>query len=204
MKVVYSIPDYVEDTFFQQVVRLGHTAVRLQEASLFKAHVDADLFIDGTFSGNYEILSAPLLINAPANTWKDIIGVPKNSARICAWPGFWQRTLWEFVPHPDCHVDWHALLLHFGIEGREVKDIAGLVAPRILSTIINEAVFTFADGIAVVDDIDTAMRLGTNYPKGPLEWGKSIGPHEIIKVLNEMEKEDRRYKPHADLIHLLS
>jgi hypothetical protein len=203
LKVVYTIPDHVEDTFFQRVNKLGHVAVRLKDPSLFNTHADADLFIDGKFAGNYEVLSAPLLIHAPANTWESIHGVPTSSARICAWPGFWQRTVWEYVPHPECLMDWKALLLNFGIEGWEVPDMAGLVAPRILTTIINEAVHTLADGIAGPEDIDTAMRLGTNYPRGPLDWGKDIGAGEINKLLQEMQKEDKRYAPHPALINTL-
>ena len=49
------------------------------------------------------------------------------------------------------------------------------IAARILATIVNEAASAVADGVAAPEAIDTAMRLGANYPSGPLEWGERIG-----------------------------
>ena len=49
------------------------------------------------------------------------------------------------------------------------------IAARLLATIVNEAASAVADGVATPEAIDTAMRLGANYPSGPLEWGERIG-----------------------------
>jgi 3-hydroxybutyryl-CoA dehydrogenase len=70
------------------------------------------------------------------------------------------------------------------------------VAARILATIVNEAASAVAEGVASPDAIDTAMRLGTNYPSGPLEWGERIGlPHVVhtLDVLHAVEP-DGRYR----------
>ncbi len=75
------------------------------------------------------------------------------------------------------------------------------VFARVLSTVINEAALAFDDGIASSDDIDTAMRTGTNYPKGPLEWADKIG-HGVCSGLLESLNEgtmNGRFAPAAFL-----
>ena len=49
------------------------------------------------------------------------------------------------------------------------------VFARILVAIINEAAWALNDNVASAADINTALKLGTNYPKGPLEWAEEIG-----------------------------
>ncbi|MGE7765471.1 3-hydroxyacyl-CoA dehydrogenase family protein [Peribacillus sp. NPDC096540] len=66
------------------------------------------------------------------------------------------------------------------LESEFTKDQVGLVLPRVLSMIINEAFYAFTQKIAIKEDIDIAMKLGTNYPKGPLEWGERIGHVKCI------------------------
>ena len=96
---------------------------------------------------------------------------------------------------------------HFRLLGKEtvkVKDAAGLTFPRILSLIINEAARSLEEGVAKADEIDIAMRLGVNYPMGPLRWGDQIGLDEVLAVLEGLEREtgDDRYRP-APLIKKL-
>ena len=63
--------------------------------------------------------------------------------------------------------------------------------------IINEAFYAAGESIATKEDIDTAMKLGTNYPKGPFEWASEIGIIELYNLLNAiyMETGEVRYKP---------
>ena len=56
------------------------------------------------------------------------------------------------------------------------------IAVRILSMIMNEAAFAVGEGVASVRDIDIAMKLGTNYPKGPLKWSDEIGLELVAKA----------------------
>lgn len=65
---------------------------------------------------------------------------------------------------------------------------------RILVSIINEALWTQSDGVASAEDIDTAMKLGTNYPKGPLEYCNYVGVdlvHELLAALNKTVSDNR-------------
>lgn len=84
-----------------------------------------------------------------------------------------------------------------GKETVRVKDAAGLTFPRILSLIINEAARSLEEGVATAEEIDIAMRLGVNYPQGPLRWGDQIGLDEVVAVLEGLQSEtgDDRYRP---------
>lgn len=79
----------------------------------------------------------------------------------------------------------------------EVKEAPGFVVNRILIPMINEAIGIYAEGVASVEDIDTAMKLGANQPMGPLALGDLIGLDVVLAILNVMLKEtgDNRYLP---------
>ncbi len=77
-----------------------------------------------------------------------------------------------------------------------VKDSVGMVFPRIVSMLINEAFFTYEENVASKDDIDLAMKLGTNYPFGLFEWCETIGSENIVKILETLNESNanERYK----------
>lgn len=79
---------------------------------------------------------------------------------------------------------------------RIVDDRVGMVTPRLLAMIINEACYTLQEGTATREDIDTAMKLGTNYPHGPLQWADRIGIANVYETLQAIynDTHDERYK----------
>ncbi|MBC7446596.1 MAG: 3-hydroxyacyl-CoA dehydrogenase [Hymenobacteraceae bacterium] len=83
-----------------------------------------------------------------------------------------------------------------GTEYRVVADRVGLATPRVLAMLVNEACYTLQEGTAEAADIDRAMQLGTNYPRGPLAWGDAIGPARVLAVLDAMwtDTHDGRYR----------
>ena len=89
------------------------------------------------------------------------------------------------------------LFKSLGKETARVKDASGLTFPRILSLIINEAARALEEGVASAEEIDIAMKLGVNYPQGPLRWADQIGLDEVLAVLEGLEREtgDDRYRP---------
>ena len=80
----------------------------------------------------------------------------------------------------------------------QVKEAAGFVVNRILIPMINEAVGIYADGVADVEGIDTAMKLGANHPMGPLALGDLIGLDICLASMNVLYTEtgDPKYRPH--------
>jgi 3-hydroxybutyryl-CoA dehydrogenase len=77
-----------------------------------------------------------------------------------------------------------------------VDDRVGLVTPRIICMIINEAYYTAEEGTASREDIDLSMKLGTNYPYGPFEWCQRIGIKHVYELLEAVYEDthDERYK----------
>lgn len=79
-----------------------------------------------------------------------------------------------------------------------VQESAGFVVNRILIPMINEAVGIYAEGVASVEGIDTAMKLGANHPMGPLELGDLIGLDVCLAIMEVLHAEtgDSKYRPH--------
>ena len=90
----------------------------------------------------------------------------------------------------------HEIFEVIGKEVTEVTDRAGMVSMRIISMIINEAYLVLQEGTSNREDIDTAMKLGTNYPHGPIDWSEKIGLDLIYNILFTMNEEfgDDRYR----------
>ena len=83
----------------------------------------------------------------------------------------------------------------------EVHEAPGFIVNRILIPMINEAISIYAEGVASVEDIDTAMKLGANHPMGPLALGDLIGLDVVLAIMEVMLKEtgDVKYRPEAML-----
>lgn len=97
------------------------------------------------------------------------------------------------------------LLGELGVPTLRLPDQAGGGAFRIFALLFNEAVSAVAERLATPGDIDLAMRLGVNYPLGPLEWGERIGLGAMLKALSGMHREvgAERFAPHPLLRRLL-
>ena len=80
----------------------------------------------------------------------------------------------------------------------QVEEAAGFVVNRILVPMINEAVGIYADGVASVEGIDTAMKLGANHPMGPLALGDLVGLDICLAIMEVLYSEtgDSKYRPH--------
>ena len=80
----------------------------------------------------------------------------------------------------------------------QVEEAAGFVVNRILVPMINEAIGIYADGVASVEGIDSAMKLGANHPMGPLALGDLIGLDIVLAIMEVLQAEtgDSKYRPH--------
>lgn len=162
--------------------------------------VEADVYIDLLFEKDTErthhlkrLLPKPVVVNAVPWTTKSM---GADFIRINAWPGFLQRSVTEVaisatLPQEQVKTIFDGLQWKYQL----VPDIPGMITPRVLAMIINEAYFTLGDEVSTRDEIDTAMKLGTSYPMGPFEWCSKIGLKRIYGLLKELEVIDDRYKP---------
>lgn len=198
LTIVFTAPQQGAAGFEERCRQAGVSAICVSHAGDFEQYPMADLFIDAGFNGTFFPVKAPLLFHCPAIPLSQLPDAPQNSGRFCAWPGFWERETWEIATGDNTNL---VEKLHETgcIKVIQAPDIAGLIAPRILCTLINEAAYTLAEGIAGTTEIDTAMKLGTNYPLGPAEWCRKIGVNEVKKVLETMALENERYLPHPAL-----
>ena len=81
-----------------------------------------------------------------------------------------------------------------------VSDIPGFISCRVIAQIINEAYYALQENVSSKDQIDIAMKLGTNYPYGPFEWAQKIGLKNIISLLEKLSRIESRYKPCTSIL----
>ena len=168
--------------------------------------IGLDAFIDLNFDDAlqnlqyYLHLEMPVLLSAvKTQLAKELAG--KNPTAtffgINALPTFINRSLLEasFYDEADKNL-LETLAQTLDWECKWVDDRVGMVTPRIIFMIINEAYFTVQEGTANKADIDTGMKLGTNYPQGPFEWSEKVGLKDVYEVLEAVYQDthDERYK----------
>jgi 3-hydroxybutyryl-CoA dehydrogenase len=122
----------------------------------------------------------------------------KNAVAIDGLFGFAKRRVIMGSPATDpAALDAaHTLLAADGTPVTRIRDSAGFVAQRTVATIVNIACDMAQQGIASVEDIDDAVRLGLGYPQGPLALGDAVGPERIAAILRALHElsGDPRYR----------
>ena len=163
------------------------------------ASVKADVFFDLLFSNefiseNEFIKNKPVFVEAVCCTAKEIGHA--NYIRINAWAGFLERPVMEVaVISNDAKTMAEEVLQALDWKFVWAPDEPGMIAARVITMIINEAYFALGEGVSTKDEIDIAMKLGTNYPHGPFEWSLKIGLEKIYFLLKKLQQQDaNRYK----------
>lgn len=124
-------------------------------------------------------------------------GVNATFFGFCGLPAFLNREILEVsLSKKSDEIELQEVCNKLTTKFAVVKDQVGLITPRIICMIINEAYFSIQENIASRSDIDLAMKLGTNYPFGPFEWGKKIGIKNVYELLRSVYEStnDDRYK----------
>jgi len=160
----------------------------------FSAYKDAAAFfiLQPAELIDYSQTNRPVFLNSVTVTLKEM-HAPENILRINGWPGFLQRPLWEIAGHMTAETS--GIIKKLNRVPVITADEPGLVAARIIAMIINEAFFALGDEVSDKAAIDTAMKLGTNYPFGPFEWAAKIGLQNIYTLLLKLSTVDKRYVP---------
>lgn len=157
-------------------------------------NANGTIFFDLLFNENepkFHTINQPVFVNAVVTTCKQL---PENYIRINGWNGFLERTTIEIATTK--HQQYvEETMKALGWNYQLVPDEPGMIAPRIIAMIVNEAYFGLEDGISTKEEIDIAMKLGTNYPYGPFEWSEKIGLEKIYSLLKSLSKQDSRYTP---------
>ena len=180
----------------QQWAELNNSAtvndcVRIYSQDENLSEIDALLVLEDIVP-DFRLTAKPIILNAVSITLNEM-NAPSNVMRINAWNSFIQRPKWEVAGQVTKEV-----LNVFSSLGKKetiVDDKVGFVAARIISMIINEAYYALADSISTKEEIDIAMRLGTNYPYGPFEWALLIGREKVFTLLSKLSRGETRYQP---------
>jgi 3-hydroxybutyryl-CoA dehydrogenase len=160
-------------------------------------HPSTNVVIDLLFTGHdqaiaqLEALQAGLVIvHAPVITLQQL---PENFARINAWPSFLQRPVVEAVAIEAIQTQVQQVFQRFNKKVLFTADAIGFVSARVVAAIINEAYLSLAEGLSTKEAMDTAMKMGTNYPYGPFEWANKIGKKELSGLLQALAQQQSRY-----------
>lgn len=166
--------------------------LRLNSLNNIPASIDAVFIIDEDAVIDYNTITKPVFINAVCHTLKEL-NAPENVVRINGWNGFLSRPNWEIAGTINENII--TIITSLNKQYTKVPDEPGFIAARVLAMIINEACFALEEKISTEADIDIAMKLGTNYPYGPFEWGKLIGEKNIVELLQKLSVHNKRYLP---------
>jgi 3-hydroxybutyryl-CoA dehydrogenase len=165
-------------------------------------------FLDGAMPKGALLLSSSVTVAAHDQaSW---IARPDRLIGIGALPTFAARSLVEMAPTPQTSAaalgQSREFFARLKKEIAVIQDRVGMVLPRMVCMVINEACFAAGESVASPADIDTAMKLGTNYPFGPLEWASAIGFQQVSAVLEALHRDlgEERYRIAPLLRHFAS
>ena len=126
----------------------------------------------------------------PSTPWRDL---PSRLVGFATLPPWAERRLVEVTPgprsRPEAVARAEAVIRALGKETAVVRDSAGGVLPRIFAMIVNEAAFALQEEVAAAEEIDTAMRLGANYPHGPLALADEVGLDVVLTIIEGVHDE---------------
>jgi 3-hydroxybutyryl-CoA dehydrogenase len=202
MKVLVLATDELKAELLARPVNKDVDLQWLSELPVSPDYRDAGVCIDLLFEPAEERinwlrqLKMPLIIVNSVITPLKEIGA--DFIRINGWKTFLSRGIIEAAcMNESLKMATERLFSALGRNTEWVPDIKGFITPRIVASIINEAFLGLEEKISVETEIDIAMKLGTNYPYGPFEWGQKIGLHDVYSLLEALSKEQTRYKPSA-------
>jgi 3-hydroxybutyryl-CoA dehydrogenase len=156
---------------------------------------------------------ATVVVSVLTNTATDVGSISNTGERIIGVgiaPGMMSTAstidICKGLNTTDGHLDATRDLLRIaGYATEVVEDRVGLVQMRVLAMLINEAAFAVMEGLAKPEDIDKAMMLGVNYPKGLLAWADEIGIGVVTLILDGLYREyqQERYRPCVQLKQMM-
>ncbi|MFN8595927.1 MAG: 3-hydroxyacyl-CoA dehydrogenase family protein [Anaerolineae bacterium] len=199
--VAFTSEDVMQETGLTRLGDDAHTADFALECLVDSIDLKRDVVrsLDRSLPPDRLLLSTSLSVTATQiAAW---IAHPDRVVGLGALPPIGKGNLIELAAGLQTHSAWldnaQQFFSDLGLETAVVQDSVGLVLPRIVCGLVNEAAYALMEDVAQARDIDTAMKLGTNYPRGPLEWGDLIGLDIVLAVLRGLFDEygDDHYRP---------
>lgn len=156
-------------------------------------------FLPGDIS-LYDLKGVTVFLNSATTTLAGLMSnrqIRATAFGFCGLPTFLNREILEVVVLSEAsEAQLKEVCKQLNTKYEIVADKVGMVTPRIIAMIINEAYFAIEGDVASRKDIDLAMKLGTNYPLGPFEWCERIGIRNVLELLKALyaDSMDDRYK----------
>jgi 3-hydroxybutyryl-CoA dehydrogenase len=207
MKLAVITNNILQEEFLAKGIPAGIETEFIKQVNDIPA--DTDIVFDLLFENTDErikrlktFLPSLVLINSVTTR---LAAIQAPFIRINAWPTFLRRNIIEWAGLPEQQVEKaERLFMLLRWDQEKVPDITGMISARVVATMINEAYFTFGQAVSTKEEIDIAMKLGTNYPYGPFEWSAMIGLKNVCELLNALNREDKRYEIAPALIEAAS
>jgi 3-hydroxybutyryl-CoA dehydrogenase len=164
-----------------------------------ESKADALLYLDDSLGETVPILTLTLAIST-GELAREMM-MPERVVGVSLLPPYSECTLVELMatPHtsPEALQTARAFFESVGLTAVTVGDSPGGVLGRTVCCLVNEAALALQERIASAAEIDNAMKLGLNYPYGPLAWGDRIGLDRVLAVMDGLfaEFKEERYRP---------
>jgi 3-hydroxybutyryl-CoA dehydrogenase len=201
-KVDLFLPDHLEDQ--ETLDKMVRAAARCQIAieSLNESQSGKLWLVEGVEANMPP--DVPLLVSALAASATEIASWTEHPQRVVGYgllPPISVTELVEFAPALQTDFEMAAQARRFweelGFGVVRVPDFAGLVRPRLVCTLINEALYAMTDNGVTVEELDAAVQLGLNAPRGPFTWADEIGLDIVVGILEALHRTwgEERYRP---------
>lgn len=171
----------------------------------FLNYKDAVAFVDLEFINEAsrkallaQLLPKPVIINSVTDTLSEINA---SFIRVNGWHTFLSSSIIEAAcNNEEVKQNVEDVFAIFNKKIEWLPDEPGFITARVVSMIINEAYISLGEGVSTMEEINTAMKLGTAYPYGPFEWAEKIGVQNIVTLLNKLHQTQSRYAPSELLV----
>jgi len=196
MQVVILTDAGLKDELLANSNEMAGNIIWIDTVLQFQDHLDADAWIDLLFQKDHisvltKLLPKTIIINSVVDTLGE---TDPSFIRINAWPTFLRSGIIEAAALLSEKKDTiETIFSLFNKKIQWLPDVAGFITPRVVSMIINEAFISLNEGVSTENEIDIAMKLGTNYPYGPFEWAHKIGVDKIKSLLKKLSIHHERY-----------
>ena len=203
MKIILLANKEQKEELIPQQQEINAGLIWSDDLASLKKHSGSDACIDLLFDDTIERInqlrqfqSPVIIVNSVVMRSAELGG---GIIRINGWNTFLKRQIIEAVADDALKTKATAVFLSINKKVEWVPDMAGFISSRVVASIINEAYFALEEEVSSKEQIDIAMKLGTNYPYGPFEWGQKIGLQKIHKLLNTLSSVEKRYDPAPSL-----
>jgi 3-hydroxybutyryl-CoA dehydrogenase len=200
MQIVVLSGNGLKEELLNQGVQPQAEPVWIEHPEAFLNYPQASACIDLLFENTKERLrilnqiACPVVINSVVHTLEE---TNPSFIRINGWNTFLKSNLIEAHSPEERRAIAESILAQFNRQVQWLDDEPGFITPRVISMIINEAFISLEEGVSTKEEINKAMKLGTNYPYGPFEWAEKIGLKNICTLLQKLSDKEKRYQPSA-------